>query len=355
MKRTAILLLALFCATCLRATDYPRPTPGDFVIKDFKFASGDILPELRIHYRTLGTPQKDAHGRVRNAVLVLHGTTGSGENFLNQNFAGVLFVPGGLLDARKYYIILPDGIGHGQSSKPSDGLHARFPRYGYDDMVTAQYRLLTEGLGVDHLRLVMGASMGGMHTWVWAEKYPDFMDTALPLACLPVQIAGRNRAWRKMAVDAIRNNPGFNHGDYTAQPYGLAFALDMLWLLSNNPVQRQKDAPTREQTDAAVDQFMAAQMKTHDANDVAYAVDASWDYNPEPKLASIKAPLLAINFADDLINPPELRILEREIKRVPHGRMVLVPAGPKTRGHGTHSLPAVYQRYLAALLRETVR
>ena len=355
MKRFAILTLLLLVAVCLHAADYPQPTPGDFVIKDFKFASGETLAELRIHYRTLGTPQEDAHGRVRNAVLVLHGTTGSGENFLNPNFAAVLFSPGGLLDASKYYIVLPDGIGHGQSSKPSDGLHARFPRYGYDDMVRAQYRLLTEGLGVDHLRLLMGTSMGGMHTWVWAEKYPDFMDAALPLACLPVQIAGRNRAWRKMAIDGIRSDPAFKHGDYTAQPYGLTFAIDLLWLLSNNPTQRQKDAPTRDQADAAVDQFMAAQIKNHDANDVAYAVDASWDYNPEPKLATIKAPLLAINFADDLINPPDLGMLPRLIQRVPHGRAVLIPAGPATRGHGTHSLPAVYRQHLAAFLKETAK
>lgn len=355
MKRFAVLTLFLLGVAYLHAADYPQPTPGDFLIKDFKFASGETLPELRIHYRTLGTPQKDAHGRVRNAVLILHGTTGSGENFLGPNFAGVLFSPGGLLDARKYYIVLPDGIGHGQSSKPSDSLHARFPRYGYNDMVTAQYRLLTEGLGVDHLRLVMGTSMGGMHTWVWAEKYPDFMDAALPLACLPVEIAGRNRAWRKMAVDAIRNDPTFNHGDYTAQPYGLTFGLDMLWLVSSSPVERQKDAPTRGQVDAALDQFLAAQGKTHDANDFAYAVDASWDYDPEPKLSTIRAPLLAINFADDLINPPELGILERDIQLVPHGHMVLIPAGPATRGHGTHSLPAVYQEHLAAFLKETAK
>jgi len=355
MKRISIAILLLLAAVCLHAADYPQPTPGDFVLKDFQFASGETLPELRIHYRTLGTPQKDGHGRVRNAVLILHGTTGSGENFLSQNFAGVLFSPGGLLDASKYYLVLPDGIGHGQSSKPSDGLHARFPRYGYDDMVTAQYRLLTEGLGVNHLRLVMGTSMGGMHTWVWAEKYPEFMDAALPLACLPVQIAGRNRAWRKMAVDAIRNDPAFNHGDYTAQPYGLTFALNMLWLASNNPVQRQKDAPTREQADAAVDAFLAARQKTADANDFAYAIDASWDYNPEPKLWTITAPLLAINFADDLINPPELGILDRLIKKVPRGKAVLIPAGPATRGHGTHSLPAVYQEHLAAFLKETAK
>lgn len=355
MKRCATLILFLLGALCLHAADSPQPTPGDFVLKDFKFASDETLPELRIHYRTLGTPQKDTQGRVRNAVLILHGTTGSGENFLSQNFAGVLFSPGGLLDASKYYIVLPDGIGHGRSSKPSDGLHARFPRYGYDDMVTAQYRLLTEGLGVNHLRLVMGTSMGGMHTWVWAEKYPGFMDAALPLASLPVQIAGRNRAWRKMAVDAIRNDPTFTQGDYTTQPYGLTFALDMLWLVSSSPVQRQNDAPTREQADAAVDQFLAARRKTYDANDFAYAVDASWDYNPEPKLAAIQAPLLAINFADDLINPPELGILERDIKLVPHGKALLIPAGPTTRGHGTHSLPAVYKEHLAAFLKETAK
>jgi len=351
--KLAVFLLVL--APALNAATFPEPKPGDFVMKDFRFSSGDTLPELRIHYRTLGTPQRDASGQVTNAVLILHGTTGSGDNFLGNSFAGVLFVPGGLLDAQKYFIILPDGIGHGHSSKPSDGLHAHFPRYGYADMITAQYRLLTEGLGVNHLRLVMGTSMGGMHTWLWAERYPDFMDAAMPLACLPIQISGRNRQWRKMVIDDIRNDPGYNHGDYTTQPYSTVVWMDMLWLMSNNPVQRQKDGPTRAQADAALDRFIASRLQSVDANDVIYAVDASYDYDPEPNLSQIKTTVLAINSADDLINPPELGILEREIKKVPHGRAIVIPLSDQTRGHGTHTLAAVWQQYLAELLKQTAK
>lgn len=348
----ALAILSFSLVAAAQTPNYPAPTPGDYVLKDFKFASGQSLPELRIHYRTLGEPRKDAQGRTTNAVLILHGTGGSGENFLNQNFAGFLFIPNGMLDARKYYIVIPDGIGHGKSTKPSDGLRAKFPRYGYDDMVTAQYRLLTEGLGVNHLRLVMGTSMGGMHSWVWGEKYPDFMDGLVPLASLPVQIAGRNRAWRKMSIDAIRNDMHFEAGNYTSQLQGMETALDMLWLMSSSPVQRQKDAPTREQADKAVDDYLAQQLKIRDANDLAYALDASYDYNPQPHLARIHAKLLAINFADDLINPPELGILEAEIKRVPHGKAVVIPAGPETRGHGTHTIPKTYQRQLGEFLRD---
>jgi len=349
---STIALLFSF-ATMLPAADYTQPTSGDFVIRDFHFESGERLAELRIHYRTLGKAQEDGQGKVTNAVLILHGTTGSGQQFLNANFAGVLFAPGGLLDAEKYFIILPDNIGHGNSSKPSDGLHAHFPRYGYNDMVTAQYRLLTEHLGVNHLRLILGTSMGCMHAWVWGETYPAFMDAMVPLACLPIEIAGRNRAWRKVAVDAIRNSPDFQGGDYTRQPYGLGFAVDLLWLVSSSPAVRQKETPTRQKTDEGVNQYLAARLKESDANDVAYAIDASWDYNPEPRLSSITLPVLAINFADDLINPPELGILEKEIKNVPRGRAVVIPASDATRGHGTHSLPAVYQQYLSEFLRQT--
>jgi homoserine O-acetyltransferase/O-succinyltransferase len=350
--KIASLLFAIlsFTAAIAQTPAQPAAKPGDYIIKDFKFSTGALLPELRIHYRTFGELKRDAAGRATNAVLVMHGTTGSGENFLGPNFAGVLFAPGGPLDAGRYFIVIPDGIGHGKSSKPSDGLRAKFPRYGYHDMVTAQYRLLTEGLGVNHLRLVMGTSMGGMHTWVWGEKYPDFMDALVPLASLPVQIAGRNRAWRKMAIDAIRQDQHFEEGNYSTQLQGMTTAIDMLWLMSSNPVQRQKESPTREAADKAVDDYLARMMRTADPNDVAYAIDASWDYNPQPDLGKIKVPLLAINFADDLINPPELNILEDEIKKVPRGRAIVVPFGPETRGHGTHSLPRVYLRQLSEFL-----
>ena len=289
----------------------------------------------------------------RNAVLITHGTTGSGAQFIRPEFAGELFGPGQPLDATKYFIILPDGIGHGQSSKPSDGLHAKFPRYGYRDMVEAQYRLLTEGLGVDHARLVMGTSMGGMQTWLWGELHPDFMDALMPLASLPTQISGRNRAWRRMIIDAIRNDPAWDGGDYKTQPPSLRTAAEMLWFMSSNPVVRQKEAPTLAKTDTVLDEFADHYMKTADANDVLYAVEASRDYDPGPGLEKIRAPLLAINSADDLINPPELGILEREIKRVPQGRAVVIPLSDKTRGHGSHTLAALWKDQLVELLKRS--
>jgi homoserine O-acetyltransferase/O-succinyltransferase len=311
------------------------------------------LPELRLHYRTLGKPEKDAQGKVTNAVLITHGTTGSGAQFIRSEFAGELFGKDQPLDATKFFIVLPDGIGHGKSSKPSDGMHAKFPRYGYLDMVEAQYRLLTEGLGVDHARLVMGTSMGGMHTWLWGELHPDFMDALMSLASLPTQISGRNRAWRRMVIDAIRNDPAWQGGEYKAQPPSLRTAAEMLWFVSGNPVLRQNDAPTLAKTDEVLDKFVEQIVKTDDANDVLYALEASHDYDPGPNLEKIQAPLLAINFADDLINPPELGILEREIKRVPHGRAIVIPFNDKTRGHGSHTLAALWKVQLADLLKET--
>lgn len=339
----------------LRAADYPQPESDDWVARDFHFASGEVLPELRIHYRTLGTPHRDAQGVVRNAVLILHGTTGNGGNFLRPEFAGELFGKGQLLDASQYFLVLPDGIGHGQSSKPSDGLKGRFPHYGYRDMIEAQYRLLTEGLKVNHLRLVMGTSMGGMHTWLWGEAHPEFMDALLPLASLPTQISGRNRVWRRMIIDAIRNDPAWRQGDYTEQPPELAVAIEVLFFMGNNPVQRQKDAPTLAAADSVLDAYVAKGMRSMDANDVLYAVEASRDYDPGPGLGNIRAPLLAINFADDLINPPELGILEREIHRVPHGKALIMPMTDQTRGHGTHTLAAVWKKHLGKLLRQTRR
>jgi homoserine O-acetyltransferase len=339
-------------ATAL-AADYPAPTEGNYIIRDFKFASGESLPELRIHYRTLGKIDKDAQGRTRNAVLITHGTTGSGAQFIRPEFAGELFGPDQPLDATKYFIVLPDGIGHGKSSKPSDGLHANFPRYGYIDMVEAQYRLLTDGLGVNHAQLVMGTSMGGMHTWLWGELHPDFMDALLPLASLPTQISGRNRAWRRVVIDAIRNDLSWNAGEYKTQPPSLRTAAQMFWFMSSNPVLRQKEAPTLAKTDEVLDKFAADYMKNSDTNDVLYALEASHDYDPGSNLEKIRAPLVAINFADDLINPPELGILEREIKRVPHGRAIVMPFSEKTRGHGSHTIAALWKDELAKLLKET--
>ena len=329
------------------------PAEGDFIIRNFRFKSGEILPELRLHYMTIGTPVRDQAGMVRNAVMILHGTGRSGRSFLRDQFAGVLFGRGQLLDASRHFIILPDGIGHGGSSKPSDGLHARFPHYTYDDMVEAQYRLLTEKLSVNHLRLVMGTSMGGMQTWVWGVKYPDFIDALMPLASLPVEIAGRNRMMRRMIIDSIRHDPEWNGGEYKQQPRGLKSAIYTLIFMVSSPMQWQKQAPTREAADRFFDELVANYLKQFDANDMLYQFDASRDYNPAPSLEKIKAPLVAINSADDQVNPPELGIMEREIKRVKRGRYVLVPTSDETRGHGTHSLPRIWQRFLAELLKES--
>jgi homoserine O-acetyltransferase len=362
--RIFALLLFILDASFASATDYPAPSEGDYAIRDFKFTSGETLPELRLHYRTLGKPEKNSQGKTTNAVLIMHGTTGSGAQFVERRpflptdlprpeFADELFAKGQPLDATKFFIILPDGIGHGKSSKPSDGLHAKFPRYGYLDMVEAQYRLLTDGLGVNHARLVMGTSMGGMHTWLWGELHPDFMDALMPLASLPTQISGRNRAWRRVVIDAILNDPDWRGGDYTTQPPSLRTAAEMLWFMGSNPVLRQKEAPTLAKTDEVLDKFVEQIVKTDDANDVLYAVEASRDYNPGPNLEKIRAPLLAINSADDLINSPELGILEREIKRVPKGRAVVIPLSDKTRGHGSHTVAALWKDQLLSLLKET--
>ena len=335
------------------AAEYPQPSESDFVLHDFKFASGETMPELRIHYRAFGTPAKDEHGVVRNAVLITHGTTGSGAQFVRPEFAGELFSAGQPLDVTKFFVVLPDGIGHGNSSKPSDGLHAKFPRYGYRDMVEAEYRLLTDGLGVQHARLVMGTSMGGMHTWLWGETHPEFMDALMPLASLPTQISGRNRAWRRTVSDAIRHDPAWNGGEYKGQPPSLRTAAEMLWFMSSNPMLRQTEAPTLAKTDEVLDKFVADYFKTADANDVLYAIEASHDYDPAPGLEKIRAPLVAINSADDLINPPELGILEREIKRVPHGRAVVIPLSDKTRGHGSHTIASLWKGELESLLKQT--
>jgi homoserine O-acetyltransferase len=332
----------------------PAPVEGGFTIRDFRFESGETLPELKLHYRTLGRPSKDSSGIVRNAILILHGTGGSGAQFLSRPFAGALFGAGQLLDVTKYFVILPDGIGHGQSSKPSDALHARFPHYNYNDMVTAHYRLLTESLGVNHLRLVMGTSMGGMHTWVWGEKYPDFMDALMPLASLPVQIAGRNRMIRRMIMDSIRNDPEWNNGEYKTQPLrGLTVATYAMMFMTGSPLQLQKQAPTRDAADQLFDNQVRSAVARRDANDMLYQFDASRDYDPAPKLEAIKAPLVAVNSADDQVNPPELGIVEREIKRVKRGRFILLPITDQTRGHGTHSLPDIWQQHLAALMEES--
>ena len=329
---------------------FATPTEGELLLNNFQFASGESLDVLRLHYHTLGQAQRDDRGVVRNAVLVLHGTGGSGAHLLVAEFAGELFGPGQPLDAGEYFIVLPDAIGHGRSSRPSDGLHARFPRFGYRDMIVAQYRLLTQGLQVNHLRLVMGTSMGGMHTWLWGEDYADFMDALLPLAAMPTQICARNRVWRRILSDAIRNDPQWCGGEYQRQPQSLRTAAQLTFLMGANSLLRWQQMPTLNDSDAVLDAAVDESMRLNDANDILFQFEASHDYDPGPRLERIRAPLLALTWADDLINPPELGIMEREIHRVTHGRYILIPTGPETRGHGTTGSAKLWKDHLIELL-----
>ena len=358
MNRTLAIAaaLSLACVTGAPARQTPKLDlhEGDFVVPDFHFQSGETLPQLRLHYTTLGTPARGANGRVTNAVLILHGTGGDGHQFLRTQFAGVLFTPGGLLDPARMFIILPDGIGHGKSSKPSDGLRAHFPHYGYTDMVAAQYALVTQGLHVNHLRLVMGTSMGCMHSFMWGETYPLFMDALMPLACLPVQIAGRNRLWRSMIVDAIEKDPAWAGGDYKSEPVeALRNAADLLLIAGGAPLPMQKTMPSRDAADAWLATAEPHEQSLLDANDILYAIQASRDYDPSGALDKIEAPLMWVNSADDFINPPELGIAEREVTSIKHGKFVLIPASDATHGHGTHTWASVWKSYLAELLSES--
>ena len=379
MKRLVVIAVLLACRNSHaepRATPVAKPTAapakaarpaaqpiagvmpisGDFAIKDFTFTSGEKLPVLRIHYMTLGKAQRDAAGRVTNAVLIMHGTGGSGDQFARPQFADVLFGPGQPLDLNRYYVILPDDIGHGGSSKPSDGLHAKFPHYGYTDMVVAEHALVANGLKVDRLRLVMGTSMGCMHAWMWAEKWPTMMDAVMPLACLPTQIAGRNRQWRKMLIEAIKRDPAWNGGEYTEQPRAaLRTAYALLGLAGSSPLADQKRLPTRDAADRDVEAGEPAFLATRDANDLLYQVEASADYDPSADLEKVVAPVTFVNSADDFINPPELGIAEREIKRVKRGRFILIPTSETTHGHGTHTWAVFWQGYLKELLDATAK
>ncbi len=349
----AAVLVAGSAAQAQRPSLWPTEA-GDFDIKAFKFQSGEILPTLHLHYMTLGTPRRDASGRVVNAVLILHGTGGAGSQFLQPQFADELYGPGQPLDVRKFYIVLPDEIGHGKSSKPSDGLHARFPHYDYDDMVEADYRLLTQGLGVQHLRLVMGTSMGCMHAFVLGEAHPKFMDALMPLACLPVPIAGRNRAWRQMTIDAVKADPDWKGGDYVAEPQAaLRTISDLLLIAGSAPIQLQKAYPTRALADAYEQKAVARSMAGVDANDFMYQVDSSRNYDPSQELGKIACPVMWVNSGDDFINPPELGIAEQKVKEIARGAFVLIPASDKTHGHGTHTWAAVWKPQLEKLLAES--
>jgi homoserine O-acetyltransferase/O-succinyltransferase len=346
-KAAAAIVFALvsFAAT---AADYPAPKEGQWIARDFKFHTGEVMPELRLAYTTVGEPSGQP-------VLLLHGTGGTAANMLTPAFAGEMFGPGQPLDATKYYIVIPDSVGHGKSSKPSDGLRTKFPKYNYDDMVDAQYRLLKEGLGVAHLRLVIGNSMGGMHAWIWGTKYPGAMDALVPMASAPSEMASRNWMLRRMMIETIRSDPEYNNGNYTTQPRSVKLANVFFQLAtSGGTLAHQKAASTREAADKIVDQRLAAPFRA-DANDYIYAWESSRDYNPSPGLERIQTALLAINAADDERYPPETGVMEREMKRVKSGRLLLIPASEETRGHGTTGMAKFYKKQVEELLQTAPR
>jgi homoserine O-acetyltransferase len=345
MTASAVVALIAGAAT---AADYPVPKEGNWTAKDFKFHTGEVMPELRLHYTTVGEPSGQP-------VLILHGTTGSGPSMLTPAFAGELFGPGQPLDAARYFIVLPDAVGHGKSAKPSDGMRAKFPRYNYDDMVAAQYRLVSEGLGIGHVRLVLGNSMGGMHAWIWEVAYPDFMDALVPMASQPSEMSSRNWMMRRLIIDAVRNDPEWNNGNYTTQPRALKAANVFYGIATNGgTLAYQMMAPTREKADKLLDDRLTAPF-TADANDTLYQWDSSRDYNPSPRLERIQAMLLAINAADDERNPPETGIMERELKQVKNGKLYLIPASNDTRGHGTTGMAKFWAPQVRELLQTAPR
>ena len=345
------VLAGLAVATAARAE--PAFQQHDLVLKDFHFRSGETLPELKLHYYTLGQPKKDAAGHVTNAVLILHGTGGSGHQFAAPQFADILFAPGGLLDPAKYFLIMPDDIGHGASSKPSDGLHMRFPRYDYAAMVVGEHAV-AQSLGVQQLRLVMGTSMGCMHSFMYAEMYPDGARAAMPLACQAVALAGRNRLWREMSITGIEADPAWLGGEYKTQPQlGLRTAENMRILAGASAWPMQIAMPKGEQVDAWYAEQLPQRLKTAEANDLIYQLEASRTYDPSPDLEKIKAPMTWVNSCDDFIYPPELGLAQTEIKRVKGGKFVLIPCRPDTHGHGTHTWAVFWKADLADLLKRS--
>jgi homoserine O-acetyltransferase len=354
-SKAMIAVAVAWASPAVPEVDYAaQAAHGDAILKDFTFADGEKLPALKIHYMTLGTPRRDRAGNIDNAVMVLHGTGGSGKQFLQPQFAQELFAPGQPLDLRRYYIILPDGIGHGQSSKPSDGLKMGFPKYDYADMVEAQRRMLIEKLGVQKLRLLMGTSMGCMHGFVWAEAHPDFVEAMMPMACLPVRIAGHNRMWRKAAIEGIKQDPAWAAGNYTNEPIqGLRTAVSLLQAVGFAPLYLQKAYPTPDAADAYIVDRIAKDIPTRDANDLIYQLSASYDYDPSASLERIKVPITWVNSSDDFINPWDYGIAEQSASRLPNARYVLIKATDQTRGHGTHTWAKFWKDELVALLKRT--
>src|SRR6201991_3382351 len=356
LMRKIFLLLTLFAlssfASAQARTQSKWPTQdGSFDIANFHFKDGETIEKLHLHYITLGKPHRDAAGHTDNAILLLHGTGGNAHSLMSPVFSDVLFGPGQPFDITKYFLILPDDIGHGESSKPSDGLRMHFPQYDYDDMVASQHTMLVEGLHVDHLRLILGTSMGCMQSFVWGETYPNFSDALAPFACLPVELAGRNRIWRYMAMQIIRDDPAWKNGDYATEPVeGLRGANDLILIAGSAPLLMQKQFPTRALAEDYVKRTLDRMIAHTDANDFLYYVNASRNYNPDPKLGAITAPVLWINSADDFINPPELGIAQKLVTHMPHAKFILIPISEQTHGHGTHTQAAIWKDYLIAFL-----
>ena len=357
----AALLVAVSCATAQtvsKPSATPAPTytgvPGDYTAQDFHFGTGETLPALKLHYLILGTPHRNKAGQVDNAVLLLHGTGGDAHTLFNPVFSTVLFGPGQPLDITKYFLIFPDDIGQGESSKPSDGLRMKFPQYDYDDMVRSQHQMLLEGLHVDHLRLILGTSMGCMQSFVWGETYPDFADALMPLACNAVPLAGRNRMTRYMAIENIERDPAWQGGNYTTEPIeGLRTANEMLLIMGSAPLQMQKNYPTRDKAEAYVDNYLERTVASTDANNLIYYVNSSRNYDPSHHLERITVPVMWINSADDFINPPELGIAQRQVKEMPRAKFILIPISDDTRGHGTHTVAKIWKGFLADLIKES--
>ena len=355
LRHLVPLLLLLPASPAPAQTVAPPREEGDFVVRDFHLASGAVLPELRQHYTTIGTPVRDANGRITNGVLLMHGSSGDAGQLLAASFSEALFGPGQPLDASRYFLILPDALGNGGSTKPSDGLGAGFPKYGYHDMVTAQHRLITEHFGIDRLHLVAGISMGGMHTWLWGIRYPEMMNGLVPIAAQPVAIRGRNLLWRRILARAIRADPAWNGGDYDESPAGFLVAMRMFDMLVQNPTRLEGIVTSYDAADEYLDEVDEETFEEDDPNNILYRFEASFDYDPEPDLEQIRAPLLAILFADDELNPPELGVMERVMPRVRNGRYVMLPPSPASHGHRNQVQAALWREHLAAFLETLPR
>ncbi len=355
MRQALNTIIAVVAATVAagalaEAPKYPDQKEADYTVRDLAFQSGETLPVARLHYTTIGSPQRDSAGHVTNAVLLLHGTSTTGKAFFMPTIAGELFGPGQTLDASRFYIIIPDDLGRGGSTKPSDGLHARFPHYGYGDLVAAQHLLVKEGLGIDHLRLVLGVSMGGMHAWMWAERYPEMMDAVMPITCQPIAISGRNLLFRHILTEAIRHDPDWKEGEYKDPPSHWLYTAPLWPMMLESPVQLQIKGPTRQAAIAMYDKMVDNARKSFDANDFLYWLESSWDYDPKGDLGKIKANVVAVNFADDAINPADLVEVEKLVRSIPTARFILVPESERTIGHRSLSLAALWKPYLAELL-----